>query len=300
MAAETTATTTPSATTPDGSDPTLQGTQPGPARSGQPIGQFPPPLIETPNPNEAGPQRNPGDPSISLNPDGTPATKSVGYIGTVPPNAAPMRTSDPAFVPSPFQQLPTSFQGDEEMDNDKGFLDFYNANIFTAPGSHAGDHAFKVWLYSIYKGRSTSPGVSPQTPTAAATTSPGGIPITNTTSGSPPPTPEATSQEAPGTGVSTEPAPAGTPAPAATPNITSVSPDNAFANHDLDLLVMGSGFDPNAKIVFDGTEVTSTVNDQNTIKATIPAASMPNPSTFNVSVKNSDGTESNKVTFTAT
>lgn len=281
------------------------------------MGQFPPPLVETPNPNETGPQRNPGDPSISLDPDGTPANKPVGYIGTAPPNAIPQQASDPAFVPSPFQQFPTSFQGDEEMDNDKGFLDFYNANIFNAPGSHAGDHAFKVWLYGIYKGKTAAPATSPQPVTAAPTTSPGGAPLPTTTSGSPPPTPEATSASAPGSGVSTEPSstatsqggsttgsptpePTPTGAPASTPNITSISPESDFANHDLDLTVTGSGFDANAKIVFAGTEVTSTVNDQTSIKATIPAASMPNPATFDVSVKNSDGTESNKVTFTAT
>ena len=321
MAAETTATTTPSATTPDGSDPTLQRTQPNPtpSASGQPIGQFSPPLIEPPNPNEEGPQRNPGDPSISLDPDGTLANQPVGYIGTVPPNAVPQPTSDPAFVPSPFQQYPTSFQGDEEMDEDKGFLDFYNANIFTAPGSHAGDHAFKVWMYRIYKGQPTAPGVSPQPPTGAATTSPGGAPITNTTSGSPPPTPEATDPSAPGTGVSTEPSstattqggsvtatptpeptPTGEPQPALTPWISMISPDSAYANHDLDLTVTGSALDPGAKIVFAGTEVETSALEPGKLNAKVPAATIPNPGTFQVSVKNPDGTVSNELTFSAT
>jgi hypothetical protein len=60
-----------------------------------------PPLIETPNPNEAG-ERNPGDPSISLNADGTVAICGI-LIQTVPVNAEPSLQSDPAHVPSPYQ-----------------------------------------------------------------------------------------------------------------------------------------------------------------------------------------------------
>jgi len=62
-----------------------------------------PPLVETPNPNEAG-ERNPGDPTISLNPDGTPANTPAKMAMTVTPNPNPNPQSDPAFVPSPQQQ----------------------------------------------------------------------------------------------------------------------------------------------------------------------------------------------------
>jgi hypothetical protein len=61
-----------------------------------------PPLVETPNPNDAL-ERNPGDPTISLNADGTPANAPAILAATVPVNAEPAPQSDPAHVPSPYQ-----------------------------------------------------------------------------------------------------------------------------------------------------------------------------------------------------
>ncbi len=61
------------------------------------------PLIETPNPNEAG-DRAPGDPTVSLNPDGTVANAGAVISQTTPVNPTPTPQSDPAFVPSPQQQ----------------------------------------------------------------------------------------------------------------------------------------------------------------------------------------------------
>jgi hypothetical protein len=66
-----------------------------------------PPLVETPNPNESG-ERAPGDPTVSLNPDGTVANAPAKMSQTVPPVTTPTPTSDPAFVPSPQQQVPSS------------------------------------------------------------------------------------------------------------------------------------------------------------------------------------------------
>ena len=246
-----------------------------PPATGQPLAApINPPLVETPNPNETG-DRAPGDPTVSLNPDGTPANAPAPISQTVPPNPAPTPTSDPAFVPSPMQQMPPVAATDDAMDSDEGFQKFYAANIYNAPGSHAGDHAFKVWLYNVYKGQSGGSSPAPAVPSTqpASTTAPTTTPST------------------------TEPA--STPA-AAAPTVTSIAPDSAFANHDLDLVVTGTGFDTGAKIVFAGVEQTSTVTDTTSVKATVPAASIQNPGTSDVSVKNSDGTESNKVTFTAT
>lgn len=62
------------------------------------------PLIETPNPNEAG-DRAPGDPTVSLNPDGTLANAPAVKVATTPVNPTPSLQSDPAFVPSPLQQV---------------------------------------------------------------------------------------------------------------------------------------------------------------------------------------------------
>lgn len=61
------------------------------------------PLVETPNPNEAA-DRAPGDPTVSLNPDGSVANAAALISQTVPPVKTPTPTSDPAFVPSPMQQ----------------------------------------------------------------------------------------------------------------------------------------------------------------------------------------------------
>lgn len=61
-----------------------------------------PALIETENPNDAE-GRNPGDPTISLDADGTPAGEVHELSGTVPVNPAPSAQSDPAHVPSPYQ-----------------------------------------------------------------------------------------------------------------------------------------------------------------------------------------------------
>ena len=61
------------------------------------------PLVETQNPNDAE-GRNPGDPTVSLNSDGTVANTSVNPVSvTVPVDPAPHPQSDPAHVPSPFQ-----------------------------------------------------------------------------------------------------------------------------------------------------------------------------------------------------
>jgi IPT/TIG domain len=162
------------------------------------------PLIETPNPNEAG-DRAPGDPTVSLNPDGTPANVPAVMVATVPVNPTPTVQSDPAFVPSPMQQGET---------------------------------------------KQTAP-------------------------------------------------PAQTPAPKA-PVVSTINPTSGFANNDLALTVTGTDFDTGAKIVFAGTEQTTAAPDATTLTATVPAATLPNPGSFDVSVKNSDGTASNKVTFTAT
>ena len=70
-----------------------------------------PPLVETPNPNEAG-ERNPGDPTISLNPDGTVANSAAKMAMTVTPNPNPTPQSDPAFVPSPYQPEPAPPEGE--------------------------------------------------------------------------------------------------------------------------------------------------------------------------------------------
>jgi hypothetical protein len=64
-----------------------------------------PPIVETPNPNDAL-QRNPGDPSISLNADGTVANTVQPLSGTVPVNPEPAPQSDPAHVASPYQPVP--------------------------------------------------------------------------------------------------------------------------------------------------------------------------------------------------
>ena len=62
-----------------------------------------PPFTEQPNPNEQG-ERNPGDPTVSLNADGTVANTTVNPVSaTVPVNADPHPTSDPAHVESPYQ-----------------------------------------------------------------------------------------------------------------------------------------------------------------------------------------------------
>jgi hypothetical protein len=168
------------------------------------------------------------------------------------------------------QQMPAASA--DPMDTDEGFQKFYAANIYAAPGGHAGDHAFKVWLYSIYKGQSgAAPSPSSTTPIASA-------PVT---------TPEQSTT------------PETTPT-SKSPWISLISPDNAFANHDVDLTVTGTDFDTGAKIVFAGTEAETSALDQNTLKATVSAATIPNPGTFQVSVKNSDGTVSNEITFTAT
>jgi hypothetical protein len=60
------------------------------------------PLIETENPNDTA-TRNPGDPTVSLNPDGTPANAPTEYVATAPVNPEPSLQSDPAHVPSPYQ-----------------------------------------------------------------------------------------------------------------------------------------------------------------------------------------------------
>jgi hypothetical protein len=62
-----------------------------------------PPLVETRNPNDFL-ERAPGDPTISLNPDGSLANSPAILAATVPVNPAPDPTiSDPAHVPSPYQ-----------------------------------------------------------------------------------------------------------------------------------------------------------------------------------------------------
>lgn len=61
-----------------------------------------PALIETENPNDTE-GRNPGDPTISLDADGTPAGEVHELSGTVPVNPTPSPQSDPAHVPSPYQ-----------------------------------------------------------------------------------------------------------------------------------------------------------------------------------------------------
>lgn len=64
-----------------------------------------PVLIETENPNDAV-ARNPGDPTISWNADGSVANMPQELSGTVPVNPEPAPQSDPAHVPSPYQPAP--------------------------------------------------------------------------------------------------------------------------------------------------------------------------------------------------
>lgn len=61
-----------------------------------------PQLIEPENPNDAV-ARNPGDPTVSWNADGTVANLPLDISGTVPVNPDPSPQSDPAHVPSPYQ-----------------------------------------------------------------------------------------------------------------------------------------------------------------------------------------------------
>jgi hypothetical protein len=60
------------------------------------------PIIELPNPNDAE-GRAPGDPTISLDPDGTMANEPSIFVATSPTNPTPTPQSDPAHVPSPYQ-----------------------------------------------------------------------------------------------------------------------------------------------------------------------------------------------------
>jgi hypothetical protein len=71
-----------------------------------------PPLVETPNPNDAT-ERNPGDPTVSLNADGTPANVVQPFAATVPVNPEPSAQSDPAHVPSPYQPPETQAAAEE-------------------------------------------------------------------------------------------------------------------------------------------------------------------------------------------
>jgi hypothetical protein len=62
-----------------------------------------PQLVEPENPNDAV-ARNPGDPTVSWNADGSLANQPHVLAATVPVNPAPDATqSDPAHVPSPYQ-----------------------------------------------------------------------------------------------------------------------------------------------------------------------------------------------------
>ena len=67
------------------------------------------PIIEAENPNDA-PGRNPGDPTISLDPDGTMANEPSLTVATAPVNPTPTPTSDPCHVESPYQQPPDGLE----------------------------------------------------------------------------------------------------------------------------------------------------------------------------------------------
>jgi hypothetical protein len=109
-----------------------------------------PPIVEKENPNQGGNYRNPGDPTISLNPDGTEANAGPLKCMTAPVVKNPLH-SDPAFVPSPLMDKETFASSKPPWADDEKFNDLVETKIYSAPGGHGGDYAFIAWLYRFYQ-----------------------------------------------------------------------------------------------------------------------------------------------------
>lgn len=74
------------------------------------------------------------------------------------------------------------------------------------------------------------------------------------------------------------------------PTLTSISPKNAVAGSgSLTLFVSGANFVSGAVVLIDGTSVTTTFIDSQTLRATVPASLLTTTGTRLVSVRNPDG-----------
>ena len=85
------------------------------------------------------------------------------------------------------------------------------------------------------------------------------------------------------------------------PALTSLTPNTGPANTDVTIDVVGTNFDPGAILMFGTAWVNpSSAPTSTDMSVDIGAAAFPQPGTIMCMVRNSDGTDSNQLPFTAT